>query len=131
MPVTVLIVEDEADLGALLTDVLRSAGFDVVLTTSGRAEERARDSAPAAIVTDYMMPGMNGAEVIDKIRRAMSHAAPPVVLVTGMDNARELATKVGAAAFLRKPFDMDAFVEVVQRVVDDGQRPFVENGYPT
>jgi CheY-like chemotaxis protein len=91
-----------------------------VLTTSGRAEERVRESSPAAIVTDFMMPGMNGAEVIEKIRSALSDAIPPVVLVTGMDNAEELATRVGATAFLRKPFDMDEFVDVVQRVVQRG-----------
>jgi DNA-binding response OmpR family regulator len=118
MTATVLIVEDEADLGALLTDVLKAAGFKVVLTTSGRAEERVRDFEPAAIVTDYMMPGMNGAEVVANIRRVLMDAAPPVVLVTGMDNADELAAAIGARAFLRKPFDMDDFVDIVQRVVD-------------
>jgi DNA-binding response OmpR family regulator len=120
LPVTVLIVEDEADLGALLADVLRGAGFDVVLTTSGRAEERVRNSTPAAIVTDFMMPGMNGAQVIERIRKALSDATPPVVLVTGMDNPEELAARMGAAAFLRKPFDMDDFVDTVRRVVDEG-----------
>jgi CheY-like chemotaxis protein len=121
MPVTVLIVEDEADLGALLSDVLQTAGFSVVLATSGRAEERVRDSAPSVIVTDYMMPGMNGDEVMQNIRLALADGTPPVVLVTGMDNAEELASRVGAAAFLRKPFDMDEFVGAVQRAVDEGQ----------
>ena len=119
MPVTVLIVEDEADLGALLTDVLRYAGFHAVLTTSGRAQERARETSPSAIVTDYMMPGMNGAEVIEQIRKALPGAALPVVLVTGMDNAHELASQVGARAYLRKPFDMDKFVSVVRGVLGD------------
>ena len=118
MPVTVLIVEDEAALGALLTDVLQTAGYHVVLTTSGRAEERVRESVPSAIVTDYMMPGMNGAEVIERIRGALLGSTPPVVLVTGMDNAGELAVRVGATAYLRKPFDMDEFVTVVQRALD-------------
>ncbi len=118
MAATVLIVEDEAGLGALLTDVLQTAGFNVVLTTSGRAEERVRDFEPAAIVTDFMMPGMNGAEVVDNIRRVLKDTAPPVVLVTGMDNAEELAATVGATAYLRKPFDMDDFVHIVQRAVN-------------
>ena len=118
MTATVLIVEDEADLGAVLTDVLRTAGFNVVLTTSGRAEDRVLDFQPAAIVTDFMMPGMNGAEVVANIRRVLKDAAPPVVLVTGMDNAEELAATVGATAYLRKPFDMDDFVHIVHRVVN-------------
>ena len=120
MTATVLIVEDEADLGALLADVLQTAGFHVILTTSGRAEERVRNSEPAAIVTDYMMPGINGAEVMKNVRRVLKDSAPPVVLVTGMDNAEELAASIGATAFLRKPFDMDEFVHIVQQVVDQG-----------
>lgn len=118
MPHTVLIVEDEADLGSLLGDVLESAGFDVILTTSGRAEERVRDLVPAAIVTDYMMPGMNGAEVIQNIRDRLQDMMPPVVLVTGMENPEKLAVSVGAAAFLRKPFGVDEFVDAVQTALD-------------
>jgi CheY-like chemotaxis protein len=111
-----LIVEDEADLGVLLADVLRASGFEVALTTSARATERAVQVAPSVVVTDYMMPSMNGAEVIDGIRRAMTMKAPPVVLVTGMDNPKELAQRLGPSAFLRKPFDMDDFVNTVTRV---------------
>ncbi len=118
-----LIVEDEADLGALLAHVLGSSGFDVTLTTSARALERALRVLPSVVVTDYMMPSMNGAEVIGSIRGAMNEDAPPVVLVTGMDNAGELATRLGASAFLRKPFDMDQFVETVTRVARRVDKP--------
>jgi CheY-like chemotaxis protein len=115
---SVLIVEDEAELGLLLSDVLRSAGFEVTLTRSGRAVERAVTLNPAVVVTDYMMPAMNGAEVIKKIRVALGQQAPPVVLVTGMDNPLILATELDAAAVLSKPFDMDVFVQTVQRVAE-------------
>lgn len=110
---TVLIVEDEAALAGLLSDVLQSAGYDVVVTTAGQAERRSLEIKPAAIVMDYLMPGLNGAEVVKAIRGAMPQAAPPVILVTGLANARELAAEAGASAYLRKPFDVDALVQLV------------------
>jgi CheY-like chemotaxis protein len=113
---TVVIVEDESELGALLRDVLESFGYRAVLTTGGRAADRIQEIAPAAIVTNYVMPGRNGAEVVREIRDRMPGSAPPIILVTGMANARELAEEVGAQAYLRKPFDMDEFVSVVGRV---------------
>jgi CheY-like chemotaxis protein len=115
--ITILIVEDEADLGALLTDVLRSAGDQAVLTTGGRAADRAEALHPDAIVTDYRMPGSNGAEVIQQIRSRLQETTPPVILLTGLSNAEELASAMGAHAFLRKPFDVDTFLSVLSDLV--------------
>jgi CheY-like chemotaxis protein len=113
---TVLIVEDEAHLAGLLSDVLQAAGYDVVLTTASRAADRVLESPPSAIVMDYLMPGLNGAQVVDRIRQVVPNSPPPVILVTGLSNARELAAKVGADAYLRKPFDVDKFVNLVNRL---------------
>ncbi|HEX6507265.1 MAG TPA: response regulator [Chloroflexota bacterium] len=116
VPGTIVIVEDEPDLGALLGDVLETVGYSAVLTTSGRAVEVIQEADPIAIVTDYMMPGMNGAEVVQRIRQVMLESAPPVILVTGLQNAAELAASLGAKAYLRKPFDMDDLISAVQQV---------------
>jgi CheY-like chemotaxis protein len=111
----VLIVEDEAYLAGLLSDVLQSAGYEVELATPSRAAERVVETHPAAIVMDYLMPGLNGAQVVERIRSAVPDRAPPVILVTGLSNARELAGTVGADAYLRKPFDVEALVKLVNR----------------
>ena len=115
---TVLIVEDEEHLAGLLSDVLQAAGYDVVLTTAGRAAERVLEVVPSAIVMDYLMPGLNGEEVVNRIRNVVPQHPPPVILVTGLPNARELAERVGAKAYLRKPFDVDALVKLVNRFVN-------------
>lgn len=120
MPQKILIVEDEAYLANLLSDVLEAAGYDVILTTAGRAVDRVLDVRPSAIVMDYLMPGLNGAQVIERIRGAAA-SPPPVILVTGLSNARELAQKVGADAYLRKPFDVDALVTLVHQLSVDSR----------
>ena len=122
MPETVLIVEDEAHLAGLLSDVLQAAGYDVVLATAGRAAERVQETVPSAIVMDYLMPGLNGAQVVERIRGLVPDKAPPVILVTGLSNARELARKVGADAYLRKPFDVDKLVKLVDEFVRQGKK---------
>lgn len=113
---TVLIVEDETYLAGLLSDVLQAAGYQVVLTTPGQAAQRSVEIAPSAIVMDYLMPGLNGDQVVRQIRDAMKDDSPPVILVTGLSNARELAAKAGVDAYLRKPFDVDTFVRLVDRL---------------
>jgi CheY-like chemotaxis protein len=122
MSKTVLIVEDEADLAGLLSDVLQAAGYEVTLTTARRAADRAIELQPAAIVIDYLMPGLTGAEVMERIRAAVPGEPPPVVLVTGMRNAAELAQDVGADVFLQKPFDMDELIEAVDRLSAAAER---------
>ncbi len=112
MAATVMIVEDESHLAGLLSDVLKAAGYEVVLTTGSRAAERAFEMLPVAIVMDYSLPGMNGAQVVEQIRGSLA-APPPALLVTGLSNVRELAEEAGFEAFLRKPFDVDAFVHLI------------------
>jgi DNA-binding response OmpR family regulator len=117
MPPMILIVEDEAYLAQLLSDVLRSAGYGVVLSTGGQAVALAVERPPAAIVLDYVMPGLHGGKIANQIRDAIVDATPPIILVTGLQNARELAREVGAEAYLRKPFDVAKLVQVVDSLV--------------
>jgi CheY-like chemotaxis protein len=122
VPGKVLIVEDEAALAALLSDVLRQAGYEVALTTASRAAAMAVEVRPDAVVMDYLMPGLNGAQVASQIREALPNGTPPVILVTGLSNAKELAEESGVAAYLRKPFDVDAFVRLVDRLAVAAER---------
>jgi two-component system phosphate regulon response regulator PhoB len=119
---TVLIVEDEANLAELLTDMLHSQGYEVVLTTATRAANLADEMQPDAVVLDYMMPGMNGVEVVHQLRRQLGPRTPPVMMVSGLSNVGELARQAGADAFLRKPFDVDAFLRVVDRLSNPDSR---------
>lgn len=113
---TVLIVEDEANLAELLTDILHSSGYEVVLATAGRAAVRTQEVAPAAIVLDYLMPGKNGDEVVQEVRRQVGGAMPPVILVSGLSNVADLAADANVEAYLRKPFDVDVFLATVERL---------------
>ena len=77
-----LVVDDEAPVRRMLRDVFQSFGYDVVVAASGvEALRLFADGGYDAVVTDLLMPGMNGWEVVAQLR----HAAPdvPVVMLTG------------------------------------------------
>lgn len=116
----VLIVEDEPDLAGFLSDVLRSAGYEATVTTGTRAVDRSLELRPAAVVLDYVMPGLNGADVVERMRADLGADAPPFILVTGLANARELAAEMRVQAFLRKPFDVDRFLQTVEELAPSG-----------
>jgi CheY-like chemotaxis protein len=77
-----LVVEDEAPVRRMLRDVFQSFGYDVVVAASGaEALQLFADGGYDAVVTDLLMPGMNGWEVVARLR----HAVPdvPVIMLTG------------------------------------------------
>ena len=119
MTKTVLIVEDEPDLAGLLRDVLTEGGLDVVLSTGTAARSTAASVSPHAIVIDYVMPGRNGGQVVDELRQTFDRM-PPIILVTGREEVADLASAVGADAYLRKPFDVDELTRLVRSLTADG-----------
>ena len=77
-----LVVDDEAPVRRMLLDVFRSFGYDVVVAASGdEALSLFAEGGYDVVVTDLLMPGMNGWEVIARVRRAAPRV--PVILLTG------------------------------------------------
>jgi CheY-like chemotaxis protein len=113
---TILIVDDESNMRFLIRLILESGGFEVVEAPHGSAAlERARESRPALIVTDLMMPVMTGRELIEHLRADPGTASIPIVVVSAS------ATSVAADAVLAKPFDPTDLLDLVRsRVGTDG-----------
>ncbi len=99
------LVDDDAKLRLLLTKFLRDNGFEVREFPDGSHVVEAIVSAPpAAVILDVMMPGENGLQVLDRIRR---ESAVPVVMLTakGEDEDRISGLEAGADDYLPKPFN--------------------------
>ena len=107
MSARVLVVDDTAANVKVLTDVLGSAGYQVVACRSG-AEGLARIIAepPDLVLLDVVMPGLSGYEVCRQIRAHPATALLPVLLVTSLDPRRERVAGIEAGAddFLSRPF---------------------------
>jgi CheY-like chemotaxis protein len=118
----VLLAEDDADIRSLLAWAMRDDGFEVVEAEDGaqlleRLDEAVSDESteplPDVIVTDVRMPRMSGLEVMERLRHAGVRV--PIVVVTAHGDAVTVrrAERLGAAAVLLKPLDLDDFLTAV------------------
>jgi Response regulator containing CheY-like receiver, AAA-type ATPase, and DNA-binding domains len=113
----VLIVEDEDKLRRVLELQLQSAGFEVEKASSAEEALRKVDRADL-ILTDLRLPGMNGLELLESIRRQNSHVPVIVMTAFGTIEAAVEAMKAGAADFLLKPFSLDHLMTVVSKALE-------------
>ncbi|WP_242395150.1 response regulator [Anaeromyxobacter oryzisoli] len=116
MPLSsVLVVEDDPDLLALLDMVLAGAGYRVRTAAHGaEALERVLEEMPGVILLDMRMPIMNGWEFARELQARYDHPCPIVVL-TAAENADQRAAEIGAEGWLSKPFDIDDVLASVAR----------------
>jgi signal transduction histidine kinase len=119
---TVLIVEDNPDLVEVLMLFLASVSRNLSIATarSGfEALEKIKDETPNLVILDVMMPGMDGFEVIERLRRLPDAERVPVMVLTGYSDAVQRARDVGAQEVLLKPFEKNVFVKKVLQLLQD------------
>jgi two-component system, OmpR family, response regulator len=113
--VRILVINDNADLVALCQQVLESRGHEVETTTDAVAVSAAVSRfRPDAIVLDWMLEDRTGGDVLEELQRGL--APPPVLVISSLDHVELEAKRLGARAFLRKPFvegDLVAAVEAL------------------
>ena len=113
----VLLVDDELSSAEVLALVLAGEGYHVTLAADGRqALARLPEARPDLVVTDFMMPGMNGADLVAAIRAREPFSDVPVLLISGAPESAIRAYEAHYDAFLRKPFSLDEFLRVLQRL---------------
>ena len=112
-PASVLIVEDEPKLSALLTDYLRAENFDTQVIDDGRnVIASVRANPPSLILLDLMLPGRGGLEICRELRTFSD--VPVIILTARVDEIdRLLGLELGADDYVCKPFSPR---EVVARV---------------
>ncbi|HLA13516.1 MAG TPA: response regulator, partial [Gemmatimonadaceae bacterium] len=113
---TVLIVENDQNFARVLLDMARDKGFKAVVELDGEAGlTAAREVRPDAITLDVDMPGMNGLEVLDRLKRDPETRHIPVHIISGVEQKRE-GLKAGAMAYLTKPVSKEALDNAFSRI---------------
>ena len=105
---------------------LAAAGFDVRETATGRDALRLARLPADVIVLDLVLPDLDGYEVLRGLKADPATMNIPVILKTAVhddDGHRQVALDAGAAAYFAEPFDTQALVAVVRRVLGDGAAP--------
>jgi CheY-like chemotaxis protein len=110
----IMIVDDEPSIVAALTELLHPHGYRTVGCHSGsEAVARARDLRPDAIILDIMMPEINGYDVLRLLKSEAATAAIPVIVLSVLDD-KSKALELGAAEYVRKPFQKEELLENVR-----------------
>ncbi len=120
----ILVAEDELIIRTLLGDVLKKSGFDVEKVSNGADAWKAmqQPDAPSLAILDWMMPELDGLEVVRRIRAKETTRPPYLILLTARDSKVDLVAglQAGANDYVSKPFDpreLIARVAVGQRMV--------------
>lgn len=117
---SVLIVDDDVDLRELLAIILEGEGFEVESAANGREGlERMTSSPPALILLDMRMPVMDGWQFCQELDRR-GGLRPPIVVLTAATDPAQRADEVQADACLAKPFDRDALLVLIRRLLRVG-----------
>jgi chemotaxis protein histidine kinase CheA/ActR/RegA family two-component response regulator len=117
----VMVVDDSSTVRLVTSRFLKRSGFSVETARDGleALQLLAKGSAPDVFLFDLEMPGMGGFELIAEVRRKPEFKDTPIVVITSRtaEKHRERATKLGATAYLAKPYEDAQLHEVLSRLV--------------
>lgn len=116
--IKIFVVEDDTDLNRFVSSSLRNAGYDVVscfdgLEALGKMDEEKCD----LLLTDIMMPKMNGFELAESVRA--TDKTMPIIFITAKDDkpSKMLGYNIGIDEYVTKPFDIDILLMTIKAIL--------------
>lgn len=116
----ILVVDDEPHIRRVLSAVLGSRGYEVLMASDGTEGLDGFASEDVdLVILDLMMPGASGLEILSKIRTDARRADTPVIILTakGQDTDRDAALAGGANDFLTKPFSPKKLLARIEEIL--------------
>jgi CheY-like chemotaxis protein len=119
MPTHILVVDDDPSILALVAEILQDEGYEVATARNGaEALERVAETVPAVLVTDLMMPVMDGPALVQACRAAPTTASLPIVVMSAaLPVLLDSLARLGVEDAVHKPFDTDVLVALIARLV--------------
>ena len=115
---TILVVDDEKDFCTLLSDSLSLEGYRVLKAYNGRrALQMVKKERPDLALLDIKMPGMNGIEVLRRIKRVKKETAVIMLTAFGTLETARRAMKLGAYDYVTKPVDHSLLKSLVKEAL--------------
>jgi DNA-binding response OmpR family regulator len=113
----VLVIDDDDAICEILREALTEDGFAVATVPHGAAAlELIRHHQPAVILLDLRMPIMDGWSFAEQYRRVTKPPAS-LILLSALKDIEESAKRLGAAAFIRKPFELEEVTAQIERCI--------------
>jgi CheY-like chemotaxis protein len=116
----VLLVEDDRSLRRYLEVVLRREGYDVTVAADGLEAMRATLTAPVdLVVTDAIMPNLNGFELVRFLRRTPQLSHIPIVLLSALENPQAQNEEHRANIYLSKPVSAEELIDCLETLISE------------
>ena len=121
----IVVAENDDGTRTVLASALARSGYDVASVTDGQLVLSTLASGKVGLlILDLRMPGMNGWEVLRRLKEAQTAGSPaitrpPVIVISAQSDpeTQSFATRLGAAAFLAKPIDLHDLSHTVRRIL--------------
>lgn len=116
--IKIFVVEDDTDLNRFVSSSLRGAGYDVVSLFDGlQALEKMDEEKCDLLLTDIMMPKMNGFELAESVR--VTDKTMPIIFMTAKDDkpSKMLGYNIGIDEYITKPFDIDILLMNIKAIL--------------
>lgn len=119
----ILIVDDEPDFLEVMRTRLEANDYDVVTVANGEeALDYVKDNKPDAVLLDVLMPGIDGLEVLKRIRKMDKNLPVYIITAFSTDERFKAANKLGASGFIVKTDDLAKEVENITSALDMSAR---------
>jgi DNA-binding response OmpR family regulator len=120
---TILVVDDEQDMTKALKARLKANGYHVVIAYDTiQAFMIANKENPDLILLDIMIPGGGGFVVAERLKQSAATHHIPIIFLTGIPGGEERAYKLGASAYLMKPYQPEELMETIHQALKTGRR---------
>jgi DNA-binding NarL/FixJ family response regulator len=124
MPLTILVVDDDLGTRLSISDYLELSGYSVITADDGQeALAMVDEYHPDLIVTDIVMPRMNGYELVRRVRQQPAFRLLPVILLTARIKTQEriLGYQSGCDLYLPKPFELEELAAAIRNLLERSQ----------
>ncbi|MTJ51254.1 response regulator transcription factor [Anabaena sp. UHCC 0253] len=124
MPLTILIADDDLGTRLSISDYLDLSGYNVITADDGvDALAMVEKCRPDLMVTDIMMPRMNGYELVRRVRQQSAFRLLPVILLTARTKTQEriLGYQSGCDLYLPKPFELEEIAAAIRNLLERSQ----------
>ena len=119
MAKTIMTVDDSASVRQMVSFTLKAAGYEVVEAADGEQAVARLQGPVHLILTDLNMPGMDGIELVKRVRADATYKYIPIVLLTteSQENKKQAGRAAGATGWIVKPFRPEQLLAVVKKVL--------------
>jgi len=112
---TILIMDDDLALQTVLEIALHEAGYEVILANDGQEGiEKLKTFSPDLVISDIMMPQMDGVETFQRIKEQLQDRGIPIFIMTALNRKPWFADlEAEGAVIIQKPFEIDRLLQLV------------------